>query len=74
LKNIAAQLSTIETQLIETIFSPKFARGRRAELRKPFPRILRWGSAKLEIIAAQWSTIEAQLIPGGSESKIEMRS
>jgi len=43
-----------------------------AELRKPPPRIWRWGLAQLKIISAQLSTIEAQLIPGGSASKLAM--
>ena len=67
---IAAQLSTIETQLIKTIFTPKFAMV--AELQKPTPRISRWGPAQLEVVSAQLSTIEAQLITGGLASKITM--
>jgi len=58
LKMAAAQSSTIETQLIETIFTPKFAMGE-TELRKPPTCISRWGLA--------------QLIPVGLALKIAMK-
>jgi len=42
------------------------------ELRKPPPFISKWGPAKLKMMSAQLSAIEAQLIPGGLASKIAM--
>ena len=66
----AAQLSTIETQSIETIFTPKFTMGEGVELRKPPPCISGWGPAQLKTLSAQLSTTEAQLIPDGLASKI----
>jgi len=64
-------LSTTETQLH---FHPEIRNGGGTELQKPPPRISRWRPAQLEIISAQLSTIEAQLIPGGLALKIAMEA
>ena len=65
-KMAAAQLSTIKTQLIETIFTPKFAMGGGAELRKPPP--CNGGQHSSKWYQHNW----AQLIPGDLASKIAM--
>jgi len=44
-----------------------------AELQNLPSRISRWGPPQLEIVSAQLSTIEAQLIPGSLASEIAVR-
>jgi len=57
LSSIKNDCRTIETQSIETIFTPKFAmEGGGAELRKPLLYISRWGLEKLKTIPAELST------------------
>jgi len=64
-------LSTIESQFLETISTPKLAIGDEEgiELRKPFPLYFEMGASTIE---NSISTIEALLFPGGLPSTITM--